>query len=161
MTANQEGERACASPLCLSHTFTLTQLPLPCAFLPQVGTAVPRRSYLSPFHTSPRGEDKWSQLRPDCHPSACMRAQLLSHAQLFATPWVVALQAPLSMGFSRQEYWSGLPFPPPGNLPNPRIKPTFPALQAVLNWLLNTILVLWGSGKSLTMVCNFEHDQGV
>ena len=43
--------------------------------------------------------------------------------QLFATPWTVALQAPLSMGFSRQEYWSGLPFPPPGALPNPRTEP--------------------------------------
>ena len=44
------------------------------------------------------------------------------------TPWTAAHQAPLSMGFSRQEYWSGLPFPPPGNLPNPGIKPTSPAL---------------------------------
>ena len=47
----------------------------------------------------------------------------------FATPQTVALQAPLSMGFSRQEYWSGLPFPSPGNLPDPGIKPTSPALQ--------------------------------
>ena len=50
--------------------------------------------------------------------------------QLFATLWTVALQAPLSMGFSRQKYWSGLPCPPPGNLPNPGIEPesvTFPA----------------------------------
>ena len=46
-------------------------------------------------------------------------AQSLSHIQLFATPWTVACQAPLSMGFSRQEYWSGLPFPPPGDLPKP------------------------------------------
>ena len=44
-----------------------------------------------------------------------------SHVQLFVTPWTVARQAPLSMGFSRQEYWSGLPCPPPGNLPNPEI----------------------------------------
>ena len=44
------------------------------------------------------------------------------------TPWTAAHQAPLSMGFSRQEYWSGLPFPPPGNLPNPGGKPTSPAL---------------------------------
>ena len=50
---------------------------------------------------------------------------------LFATPWTVARQAPLSMGFSRQEYWSGLPFPPPGDLPNPGIEPTSPALQRV------------------------------
>ena len=44
-----------------------------------------------------------------------------------ATPWTVAHQAPLSMGFPRQEYWSGLPFPSPGDLPDPGIKPTFPA----------------------------------
>ena len=46
------------------------------------------------------------------------------------TPWTVACQAPLSMGFSRQEYWSGLPFPSPGDLLDPRIEPGFPALQA-------------------------------
>ena len=56
--------------------------------------------------------------------------KLLSHVQLFATPWTVAYQAPLSMGFSRQEYWSGLPFPSPGDLPNPGIEPEFPAFQA-------------------------------
>ena len=53
-----------------------------------------------------------------------MHAQLSSHVQLFATPWTVAHQAPLSMGFSRQEYWSGLPYPPPGDLPNPGIEST-------------------------------------
>ena len=47
---------------------------------------------------------------------------LFSHVQLFVIPWTVARQAPLSMGFSRQEYWSGLPCCPPGNLPNPGIK---------------------------------------
>ena len=46
----------------------------------------------------------------------------------FANAWTVALQAPLSMGFPRQEYWSGLPFPSPGGLPDPRIKPTSSAL---------------------------------
>ena len=46
----------------------------------------------------------------------------LSRVQLFATPWTVDLQAPLSMGFSRQEYWSGVPFPPPGGLPHPGMK---------------------------------------
>ena len=50
---------------------------------------------------------------------------MLSHVQFFATPWTVACQAPLSMEFSRQEYWSGWPFPSPGNLPNPGIKPLF------------------------------------
>ena len=46
-----------------------------------------------------------------------------SHIQLFVTPWTVAQQAPLSMKLSRQEYWSGLPCPPPGDLPDPGIKP--------------------------------------
>ena len=46
------------------------------------------------------------------------------------TPWTVAHQAPLSMGFSRQEYWGGLPFPSPEGLPNPGIKPRFPVLQS-------------------------------
>ena len=46
------------------------------------------------------------------------------------TPWIVACQAPLSMGFSRQEYWSRLPFPSPGDLPDPGIEPGAPALQA-------------------------------
>ena len=58
------------------------------------------------------------------------KLKLLSHVRLFATPWTVAYQAPPSMGFSRQEYWSGLPFPSPGDLPNPRIEPESPALQA-------------------------------
>ena len=48
---------------------------------------------------------------------------------LFATPWTVTHQAPPSMGFSRQEYWSGLPFPSPGDLPDPGIKPGSPALE--------------------------------
>ena len=47
----------------------------------------------------------------------------LSHVQLFATPWTVACQAPLSMGFSRQRYWNGLPFPTPGDLPDPGMEP--------------------------------------
>ena len=52
------------------------------------------------------------------------------HVQLFVTPWTVARQALLSMGFSRQEYWSGLPFPSPGDLTDPGIEPRSPALQA-------------------------------
>ena len=47
----------------------------------------------------------------------------------FATPWTVAYQAPPSTEFSRQEYWSGLPFPSPGDLPDPGIKPRYPAFQ--------------------------------
>ena len=58
------------------------------------------------------------------------KVKSLSRVRLFATLWTVAHQAPLSMGFSRQEYWSGLPFPSPGDLPDPGIKPRSPALQA-------------------------------
>ena len=50
---------------------------------------------------------------------------VLSRDQLFVTPWTAALQAALFMGFSRQEYWSGLPFPPPGDLPDPGIEPKY------------------------------------
>ena len=55
---------------------------------------------------------------------------MLSHVQLFAIPWTVAYQAPQSMEFSRQEYWSGLPFPSLGDLPDPGIEPRSPSLQA-------------------------------
>ena len=54
----------------------------------------------------------------------------LSRVQLFVTPWTATHQAPQSMGFSRQEYWSGSPFPSPGDLPNPGIEPRSPALGA-------------------------------
>ena len=60
------------------------------------------------------------------HECACK----LSCVPLFATPWTVTCQAPLSMKFSRQEYWSGFPLPSPGDLPDPVIKPVSPALQA-------------------------------
>ena len=59
-----------------------------------------------------------------------VKVKLLSHVQLFVTPWTVAYQAPPSMGFSRQEYWSGLPFPSPGDLSDPGIKPRSPSFQA-------------------------------
>ena len=55
---------------------------------------------------------------------------LVSRVRLFVTPWTVAHQALLSMEFSRQEYWSGLLFPSPGDVPNPGIEPRSPALQA-------------------------------
>ena len=57
------------------------------------------------------------------------KVKLLGRVQLFATPCTVAHQASPSMGFSRQEYWSGLPFPSPGDLPHPGIEPRSPALQ--------------------------------
>ena len=66
-------------------------------------------------------------LRDKCNKS---EVKSLSRVRLFATPWTVAYQAPPSVGFSRQEYWSGLPFPSPGDLPDPGIEPRSPALQA-------------------------------
>ena len=59
-----------------------------------------------------------------------VKVRSLSRVRLFVTPWTVAHQAPPSMRFSRQEYWSGLPFPSPGNFPNPGIKFRSPTLQA-------------------------------
>ena len=59
-----------------------------------------------------------------------VKVKLLNHVRLFVTPWTVAYQAPPSMGFSRQEYWSGLPFPFPGDLPDPGTEPGSPTLQA-------------------------------
>ena len=57
-------------------------------------------------------------------------SHLVVSDSLSETPWTIARQAPLSMGVSRQEYWSGLPFPSPGDLPDPGIKPRSPTLQA-------------------------------
>ena len=59
-----------------------------------------------------------------------VKVKALSHIRLFATPWSVAHQAPPSMEFSKQEYWSGLPLPSPEDLPDPGIKPVSPALWA-------------------------------
>ena len=63
---------------------------------------------------------------------------VLSPVRLFATPWTVACQAPQSLEFSRQEYWSGLPFPPPGVLPDPGIKPASPVFLALVGRLFTT-----------------------
>ena len=59
-----------------------------------------------------------------------VKVKSLSRVQLFATPWTITYEASPSMGFSRQEYWSGLPFPSPGDLPNPGIELRSPALEA-------------------------------
>ena len=63
---------------------------------------------------------------------------MLSRVQLFVTPWAVAHQAPLSTGFPRQEYWSGLPFHLPEDLPNPGIEPAYPACPALAFEILTT-----------------------
>ena len=70
--------------------------------------------------------------------TACVRAQLFSHVQLFATPWTAARQAPPAMGFPRQEYWRGLPFPSPRDLPNPGIQSASPASPALAGGFFTT-----------------------
>ena len=110
----------------------------------------PRRWWVTPSHYVPL----WSHVCPSCTLiSLCVSQPLVSvgvtqrllvtvclmnihasvlssftHLRLFENLWAVARQAPLSMGFSRKEYWSGLPCPPPGHLPNPGTEPTAPAL---------------------------------
>ena len=82
--------------------------------------------------------------------------KLLSRVRLFATPWTVAYQASPSMGFSRQEYWSGVPLPSPGDLPDPGIEPWSPALEA-------DALTSEPPGKpkvTLTAVKNFKMHSG-
>ena len=73
----------------------------------------------------------------------CMHACMLNYVWFFATPWTPAQQAPLSMGFSRQDYWSRLSFPPPGDLPNPGIEPMSPASPS-----LQANLYLWATWAS-------------
>ena len=89
-----------------------------------------RSTIFSLFTFFPSTVDK-KQSVGRCFKTIYVCACVLSHVRLFATLWTAAHQAPESMGFSRPEYWSGLPFPPPGDLPDPGIRPESPALQAV------------------------------
>ena len=75
-----------------------------------------------------------------------VKVKLLSRVRLFATPWTVAYEAPPSMEFSRQEYWSGLSFPSPGDLPHPRIEPGSPSLQA-------DALTIWATREAPSIYC--------
>ena len=93
-----------------------------------------------------------------CHPTAaykcctayssfaCMLSHF-SHVRLFATLWTVARQASLSMGFSRQEYWSGLPYPPPGDLPNAGIEPVSLTSRALAGRFFTTGATWEASGS--------------
>ena len=76
-------------------------------------------------------------------------AQSLSHVGLFVTPWTVARQVPPSMGFSRQEYWSGLPFPSPGDLPDPGVGST----SSVSPSLAGRFYTTEARGKPITVHC--------
>ena len=86
----------------------------------------------------------------------CVCACVLSHVQLFVTPWTVAHQAPLSMGFSRQEYWSGLPCPLPGDLLDPGIKPDFLTSPAWAGGSFTTGTTCKTQGRILG--CSKNHD---
>ena len=66
----------------------------------------------------------------ECEANETVKLKSLSRVRLFATPWMIAYQAPPSMGFSRQEYWNKLPFHSPVDLPDPGIEPSSPTLQA-------------------------------
>ena len=98
------------------------------------------KGYLILFYTKSEewstDAERWSTIRVIIKNSSRLQTNIsvtvLSHIWLFATSWTVALQAPLSMGFSQQEHWSGLPVPPPGDLPNPRIKSMSPASSPAL-----------------------------
>ena len=74
-----------------------------------------------------------------CNVQHGVHAQLLSYVQLFESSWTIAHQAPLSMEFSRQEYWSGLSFPPPGDLPNPGTEPVSPASSTLAAGFSTTV----------------------
>ena len=103
-------------------------IPLTSSFLSFLSSSIPIFS----FPLFPASSILWW-----CHPppglvflNLCFCCLITKSCSTLATPWTVAHQAPPSMGFSRQEYWSGLPFPSPGNLPDPGIEPRSPTLQA-------------------------------
>ena len=88
----------------------------------------------------------WQTVALKPHPAPTWLCCVLGHFSrvwLFAIPWTTACQAPLSMGFSRQKYWSGLPIPFPGDLPNLGIKPGSPALQAGSLLTESKVINIW------------------
>ena len=99
----------------------------------------------------------WSHEGSGSHHTKWKKVKSLSHVWLFATPWTVAYQAPPSMGFSRQEYWSGLPFPSPGDLPDPGIEPRSPTLQsnALPSEPPGKPLIVQAPCKSVNALCLF------
>ena len=94
---------------------------------------VPHLNVASPasvLSSSPGESMKLKSNRMSNSQNPCCCCSVLSHVQLFATPRTVARKAPLSMAFSWQEYWRGLPFPSPRDIPDPEVNPLSPALQA-------------------------------
>ena len=95
-------------------------------------------------------------LCPDHKACMCARLVAFSRVWLFVTPWTVARQVPLFMGFSRQEYWSGLPFPPPGDLSDPGFKPVSLASPALVGRFLS--LSQLGSPLSAVLLNSQPHN---
>ena len=87
-----------------------------------------------------------------------MHVFVLSPVQLFVSPWTAALQDPLSMEFSKQEYWSGLPLPTPGDLPDPGIEPIFLASPALAGRFFTTS-THWEANLSIAVVQSASHAQ--
>ena len=96
-------------------------------------TGVPQKSLLQVFTQM---TSQYEVLQPSILTAAVL---CYAHVRLFATPWTVISQAPLSMGFPRQEYWSDLPFSSPGDFPNPGIEPVSPALTGRFLYLLSCL----------------------
>ena len=101
-------------------------------------------------------------LLPHWASSVCVRVYVcvlirFGHVQFFATLWTLACKAPLSMGFSRQEYWSGLPCPPPGDLPNPGIKPASRMSPALAGGFFTT-RTTWEAHMCVCLyICIYKH----
>ena len=133
-----------------SSTLTRDWTQAPCIWECRVVATGPPRKSLSlvlmafskgfHFHSNKTHSEWWGETYVQIHSNwvishgpaveVSKRAKLLSCVQLFVTPWTIAHQAPLSMEFSRPEYWSGLPFPSPGDPADPEIEPGSPVLQA-------------------------------
>ena len=114
---------SCSQSLPVSESFPVSQL----FTWGGQSIGVSASASVLPMYTqnwSPLGWTGWISLQSK------VKVKSLSCVRLFATLWTITYQAPPSMGFSRQEYWSGLPFPSPGDLPDPGIEPRSPALQA-------------------------------
>ena len=84
-----------------------------------------------------------------------MHIRLLPLCPTLVTPWTAVSQAPLSMGFSRQEYWGGLPCPPPGDLPDPGIEPVFPVSPALAGKFF-TDSAIWEAPSGPIISCQIE-----
>ena len=139
--------------------------PLPKCWLLHSSLSPPEHTHSGPVTASlvpglTPSENPVCRLKPHslliCMPISCIRAPLLSQIRLIATPWAIARQAPLSMGFPRQEYWSGLPFPTPGDLPAQSTTMDFRLTKTATRFLgpVSPALTL---GTKFVAFCSFSH----